>query len=69
MAGAAVVSDVKLRIVSDGTAPGTRVEDEDGRTLHGVQSVEWKVEVGEGMATATLVVHRVPVDVVGRLEG
>jgi hypothetical protein len=53
---------MRLRIVSDGSADGTRVVDEDGRTLEGVAAVTWQVNQ-DRTVTATLVLREVAVDI------
>ena len=55
---------MKMRIVSDGTALGTKVFGEDGEMIRSVRRVEWSVEVG-GLGTAVLHVDNVEVDIVG----
>ncbi len=53
---------MKLKIVSDGTPMGTRVEDEKGNRLDGVTSVEWDAGI-DRLATCTLELTGVPVEV------
>lgn len=53
---------MRLRIVSDGTSPGTHVIDTaTGARLKGVQRVEWELEV-HGRATAVVTVLNVELD-------
>jgi hypothetical protein len=59
---------MKLRIVSDGTRPGTNVFDEGGNRIEDVQMVRWRIGLG-GLATADLRLNRVPVDVAGQAVG
>lgn len=51
----------KVRIVSDGTPCGTRVEGPDGQPIPGVVSVSWNVEMGE-IARATIELINVDID-------
>jgi hypothetical protein len=54
----------KLRIVSDGTRFGTRIETEDGQVIEGIQAIDWKCDAGEKpVATAVIRVRRVPIEV------
>jgi hypothetical protein len=55
---------VRLRIVSDGTPRGTRVEDQDGREVWGVVGVVWSIKVGR-FAKASIRLVDVPVVVEG----
>jgi hypothetical protein len=61
------MSDTRLRIISDGTPRGTRVETEGGTLIKGVQSVHWHLEL-DGMATVSIGVLAVAADVVGLVE-
>lgn len=56
-----------LRIKSDGTPHGTRIETEDGQMIRGVQGVEWRLELGS-VARVTIDVVKLPADVVGLAE-
>lgn len=58
---------MKLRIVSDGTPVGSRVETEDGVPVDGVMAVAWTIEAGQ-MARAVVTLLRVPVELVGEAE-
>lgn len=49
---------MKLRIVSDGTNAGTRVEDELGNRIEGVIAVDWTMRVGE-LSRATIEIRNV----------
>ena len=51
----------KVRIVSDGTPSGTRVEGPDGQPIPGVVSVSWSVEMDE-MARPTIELINVDID-------
>lgn len=57
---------MRLRIVSDGTSFGTKLYDADtGEELaFGVRAVTWTVSGNTRMATATLEVRNVEVDVI-----
>lgn len=54
---------MKLRIVSNGTARGTRVEDDNGELVENVVAVTWVVEDPHSVACAVIKLQRVPVDV------
>lgn len=56
----------RLRLTSDGTPQGTRIETEDGTLVKGIQKVRWSLEMGK-FAKLQLEVLAVPVDVVGDL--
>lgn len=53
---------MRLKIVSDGTANGTRITDEDGRMLEGVQSVAWECHVKRHFGLAVITVNGVELD-------
>lgn len=57
----------RVRITSDGTPQGTRVELEDGTLIKGVQKVTWINEI-RGFARVQLELLAVPVDVVGLVD-
>ena len=57
----------KVRIVSDGTPSGTRVEGPDGQPIPGVVSVSWNVKVGK-IARATIELINVDIDAVADVE-
>lgn len=54
---------MKLRIVSDGTSAGTRVETEDGHVIDGVQAVSFTAMPGD-VPEAMLVVQQVQCEIV-----
>lgn len=54
----------RLRVTSDGTSTGTRVETEDGQLVHGIQRIEWRAEIG-AFAVLSIDVLAVACDVVG----
>lgn len=54
---------MRLRIASDGTAAGTRVETEDGHVLDGVQAITFTM-VSPGLAQAMLIVEPVQCEIV-----
>lgn len=60
---------MKIRIISDGTGPGTRVVDERGEKVEMVTAVKWKLDDPRGLATAELTFVKVPVEVEGELMG
>lgn len=45
---------MKLRIVSDGTREGTRVETEDGEQVEGVQLLSWSFDCTQETSEAML---------------
>lgn len=58
----------RIRIVSNGTSPGTRVEDADtGEDIEGVVNVEWSCAVDE-VARAVVTFDAVLADVVGEVD-
>lgn len=57
----------RVRITSDGTPQGTRVELEDGTLIKGVQKVAWTNEV-RGFARVQLELLATAVDVVGLVD-
>lgn len=57
----------KVRIVSDGTPSGTRVEGPDGQPIPGVVSVSWTVAV-DGVARASIDLINVDIDAVAEAE-
>lgn len=58
---------MKIKIVSDGTAWGTKVVDADtGETLEKVISVSWEHDLHRS-PEVTITVTEVPVEIVGKL--
>lgn len=55
---------MKLKIVSDGTAEGTRLVSLDGRRVQDVRSIKWEINAERG-ARATVELEHVPVEIVG----
>lgn len=56
---------MKVKIISDGTPPGTRVVNADtGEPIEHVTAIEWKIDVRD-LATAVIRLRDVDVDVVG----
>jgi len=56
---------VRIKIISDGTAPGTRVVDaRTGEPIDGITAISWKVDVNR-LAEATLTFIKVPVEAEG----
>lgn len=51
-----------MRIVSDGTVPGTQVFDDHGERMSGVRSVSWNLQVGDAKASAVIEVMGVDVE-------
>lgn len=58
---------VRLRVVSDSTPPGTVLVTDDGRVLMDVVSIDWRLKVDQ-LATVTVVFEALPVEVT-RPEG
>jgi hypothetical protein len=52
---------MKIKIVSDGTGPGTHVLDENNMMIEHVVSVNWCIEHPGALATARLVIAGVSV--------
>jgi hypothetical protein len=60
---------VKVKIVSDGTTQGTQVVNaETGEPIDGVTFVAWELEAKDGVATVSLELRKIPVEVVGALK-
>jgi hypothetical protein len=55
---------MKIRIESDGTSVGTKVTDLDGKLIGYVQEITWKTTLTEPLATCTITIAKVPVDLV-----
>lgn len=55
---------MKIKIISDGTNPGTRVYTEDGVELENIVAIDWRIKEG-CLASARLVVLKAPVEVEG----
>lgn len=54
---------MKVKIISDGTAMGTKVIDpKSGEMLEGVIGVDWSCGLGANEATATITLVQVPVE-------
>lgn len=59
---------MRIRIVSDGTPHGTRVEDIDtGDRLRYIQAIGWEIGM-DGLATALLRIRNVPINVVADVD-
>ena len=64
----------QAKIVSDGTAAGTRLYDAEGNDITKgmrIKSITWTVDTADGptgMATATIVVRVPKVEVTGQME-
>lgn len=61
---------VRLQIVSDGTAFGTKVTDEEGRPIEGIKTVSWYCDAEDGEARVTLEVwgHRMSAELRAQLQ-
>ena len=55
---------MNIRIVSDGTIPGTHVYDRDGKEIQGITSVSWKMDVDSKTSVAILEIPFATVDIV-----
>lgn len=56
---------MKLQIKSDGTTVGTRVTDIDtGEPLGYIQKITWQVSVEDPVATCTVVIAKMPIELV-----
>ncbi|CAK0755088.1 hypothetical protein CCP3SC15_2010010 [Gammaproteobacteria bacterium] len=61
---------MKVRIVSDGTRQGTKVFDEDGIPIKGIQTVTWSLDArGEGVGKAVLTFPISSIEATGNLDG
>jgi hypothetical protein len=58
---------MKLKVVSDGTPMGTRVEDEHGNVVENVVNVLWSCNADDGHADVSINLVRLPVEVVGQV--
>jgi len=60
---------MKIKIISDGTANGTKVVNaETGELVHHVSSVEWKVSVESSLAEAVVTFSNVAVEIEAELS-
>ena len=60
---------MKIKIVSDGTGPGTKVVDaETGELVEMVQSAKWSISGPDELAVTEIVVAGVEVDVEGEID-
>jgi len=57
---------LKLKIVSDGTAPGTRIVDEAGNSLENVTYVEWHV-AADNIGGAKIHIAAIPIEATGKI--
>ena len=53
-----------IKIISDGTAQGTRIITETGETLEGVQLVNWSMAVDDQLSSVLVELKGVPCDIV-----
>jgi hypothetical protein len=59
-----------MRIVSDGTALGTKVFDADGVEINGcLTKIEWSIESERRVGAVTLTYECVEIDAVGEADG
>lgn len=59
---------LKLKIVSDGTSEGSRVEDEDGRFIPGVQRVVFMADANQVYTKAVIEVINLPIEIEQKCE-
>lgn len=60
---------MRLQIKSDGTTTGTQITNaETGEKLGYVQKITWEVSVEDPVATCTIVIAKMPVEVLGVVE-
>lgn len=60
---------MRLEIKSDGTTVGTQITNvETGEKLGYVQKITWEVSVEDPVATCTIVIAKMPVEVLGIVE-
>lgn len=60
---------MRLEIKSDGTTVGTQITNvETGEKLGYVQKITWEVSVEDPVATCTVVIAKMPVEVLGVVE-
>lgn len=62
------ISDTTVHVVSDGTARGTFVFDEEGNPISGVTAIEVSGSVDSGLLSVKLEVHMPKVDVVALVK-
>lgn len=55
---------MKIKIVSDGTVPGTHIYDQHGKEIEGVTSVSWKIDVSSKTGTAILEIPIAGADII-----
>lgn len=58
---------MKLKIVSDGTPAGTRLEDEHGNGVDGVTSLSWEMDAEFQEAAVRVELARIPVELAGEV--
>lgn len=60
---------MKLKIISDGTAWGTKVVDvETGEELKYVKSADWHISADDKLAEANLTILHVPVEIIAEAK-
>lgn len=55
-----------MKVLSDGTAKGTTLYDDDGRILHRIRHVTWDMESTDPHAKLTVELDVVPLSAIGR---
>lgn len=53
---------MRIKIVSDGTLPGSRVTDENGNEIENVRSVVWSISAERGVSVAAIHFDKVEVE-------
>lgn len=60
---------MKLKIISDGTATGTKLIDEaSGEAIGLVQSIKWEMQASQVVSMATVTVLKVPFEAIAEAE-
>lgn len=56
---------MKLKLISDGTAKGTSVVDEEGREVENIESITWVADRGEKESRLLITVKGVSAEALG----
>jgi hypothetical protein len=59
---------MQLKIVSDGTAVGTKCLDENEKPIGLIQKIQWEVSVDQPVVTAVITIAKLPADLVLKKE-
>jgi len=60
------MQELDIQIISDGTAFGTKVVDQDGQTIGKISKITWEISAEDLLAKATIEIVKVPIKFVGR---